>query len=573
MLFQQERYGEAIVQAIELQRKDPLMPGLAELQGRIMARLSEQRRQSYEQRDRVSAARTAEDISRHQIVPETYNLRRHVRGEETPLFTEPSRMQRAQDRPVSIHLTDVQLDDVIAQIGIAENINIVADSNLSDRTLSIHAEDTPLSEILEFVGRNLGVSFSVGENIIWATTAVPADTGQPLETRMYRLRKGLSGEEAEAGNPGIIEVVERFIPSVNGADILFNRKSHVLLVKNTRNNLRQIEGLIDALDISPPQVLIEARFMNAGVSDLRELGVDWILGSPIVMSHQTRHGQPTRNIRTRIDPAGGDGRIIGFTPFESASQGLNLTYTGVLTDPVFQAVVHALEQSGKARTLSVPRITTVNNRESTIRIGRDIRFFEEFDVVDIPSQRTGETEFRDSRLVPTGTPQLEEVGIELVVTPSVGADLATINLNLKPEISDLAGWEYYATEGSSTSTRNGGTNDVSQGMVKLPIFERSFIDTEIVVRSGETVVMGGLVKSREQRNREAVPLLSAIPLLGQLFRRDFTETVQDNLIIFVTATLISDVGESLIPLSELPEPDEPEPQADPVEPAEAEANP
>lgn len=563
-LFQQGRYAEAIIAAIDLQRQEPLTPGLADLQGRIMARLAEQRRRDYALRDRPSQVRMAEDVARHRMVPETYLLRRQIAGEDEPMITEPSRMQESLDRPVTVHLSDVSLSEFIAQIGLAENVNIVADSGLSDRTFSIHAEDTPLSELLEYVERHLGVAFSVGRNIIWVTPSVSAAPGQPLETRMYRLRRGISGDETEAGddNLDVIRAINRFVPQVPGADIMFNRKAHLLLVKNTLANLTMIENLIEALDVTPPQVLIEARFINAGVSDLRELGVDWILDSPITTSGKTvmRDGVPVSRDRTQID-ATTPQPVIGFTPFETAGQGLNFTYSGILTDPAFRAVVHAMDKSGKTRTLSVPRVTTVNNREATIRIGKDVRYFEQYDVVEVLAGDPSEP-YYVSRLLPTGSPQLEEVGIELVVTPSVGADMATITLKLNPEISSLVDWEYYETEARGTTGTTGTTGTVNdndrpteeelgRGMVKLPVFERSFIDTEVVVRSGETVVMGGLVKSSDQNVRESVPFISAIPLIGHFFRSERTQAVQENLIIFVTATLISDMGESLLPLHEV----------------------
>ena len=90
-------------------------------------------------------------------------------------------------------------------------------------------------------------------------------------------------------------------------------------------------------------------------------------------------------------------------------------------------------------------------------------------------------------------------------------------------------------------------------MIKLPIFSKSTVETEVVVRSGETVVMGGLVRSQKGKTERGVPFLSKIPLLGRLFRHDIDTDETSNLLIFVTATLISDTGEELIPVNP-PEP-------------------
>ena len=140
--------------------------------------------------------------------------------------------------------------------------------------------------------------------------------------------------------------------------------------------------------------------------------------------------------------------------------------------------------------------------------------------------------------------------------------MAAIDLKLAPEISEFVRWEYYAasSDNSNNNDNNDGNNDstsstnaASSSLIKLPIFRRSRIETEVIVRSGETVVMGGLVTSSHSKSRSGVPLLSSLPLIGQFFRHDTVEEVRQNLIIFVTATLLSDVGEELIPLGP-PEP-------------------
>lgn len=560
-LFEEGQLTEAIIACTDIYRKDPLTPGLAKLQTEITRRLAELRQRSTDRRLPVSDAIAMEDVDRQGILPDTYRLRKHVVGETAPIHTLPPETLKLIDQPYTIHLDNVTLAEIIGQIGSSTNrvaINIVADGDLGgDKTISVHVDQAPLSEILEYIGRNLGVTFAIGKNLIWATAAATDSSGPPLFTRIYRLRKGVSKEELDGGEDslGIIAAVKRFVPEVEGADILFNPRAHAILAKNTRENLSLIEDIIEVLDVRPPQVLIEARFLTTEVTDIRELGVDWFLDS----NWSTSRGKENAKYRTQVIGANGNDNDMGLsaatinqTGFgDNALNGLNLTYQGLLTDPMFHAVLHALESDGNTRTLSIPRVTTVNNKEAKVRIGKDIRYFEEYDVEEV---RTGTNdngnETYESRLVPSGTPQKEELGIELTVTPSVGADLSTIDLKLAPEISDIVAWEYWDTAVDSSSSES--TNSV-MGMIKLPIFSRSTVDTEVVVRSGETVVMGGLVKSQKGTRTEGVPFLSKIPLLGRLFRHDVTTDENSNLLIFVTATLISDSGEELIPMTP-PEP-------------------
>ena len=589
-LFDQGRLSDAIVAVCEIARKDPLSPGLVELESDIMRALSDARRSAADTRSPISADRMATEVSEQEIVPATYRTRRNIRGDVSSIRSAPTKMQEALKKNVTVHLDDVDLAAFAAQVAATEGINIVADGDLGGATLTIHAEDTPLVEILDYVGRNLGVVFSVGDNLIWATASQDDSPSLPLETRIFRLRKGLVGDEVvrpnasgtggsgggaaaalggrsqisasagprlnsgESSNPTLIEVLTRFVPQPEGADIYFSDKAHVLIVKNTRENLVACEDLIEALDIVPPQILIEARFLSTTVTDLSELGLDWVINNNYVIAG----GPRASNRRLRVN----EGASITGTAFENAIGG-NFTFQGVLTDPQFTAVLHVLESSGTARTLSVPRVTAINNRPAYIRIGEDFRYYEEYDLEDYEDTDANGNRVTRNKLVPQGTPTLEELGIELTATPSVGADLATINLALVPEISAFVKWEYYEASGDSTSSSSSDSEadssdtrvDGGTGLVKLPIFSRRHIETDVVVQSGETVILGGLITSTRQKTREGVPFLSSIPFLGQLFRHDNVTEDRQNLIIFVTATLISDRGEELVPIDEVVTPD------------------
>ncbi len=560
----QKDYSAALVACVDLARENPSLPGLSELQAQILAALTEERAQRIATQSAQTPRRMDLDAEAHQTLPATYGLRRPVEGAIASLRTPSSPMERVLSKKVTVHLDGVSLNDFILAVGSAENINIIADDAVLSRnqtnppTMTLHAENVPLSEILDYVCRNMGLALYVGENTLWVTSGSGSQgaSSVPMETRLYRLRKGLTTDELEdtSGRIKIIEAIERFVPQEPGSGALFEKKSHTLIVRNTRPNLAKIEQIIESMDVCPPQVLIEARFISTSISDLQELGIDWILNSPIALTKTSviQNGMRTRAAETQLD-ATAPLPAIGFPAFPHQAQGLNLSYQGILTDPMFKAVLHALETSGKATTLSVPRITTVNNRPATIRIGEDFRYFEQYDVQSVPSSVTpGGAQMYSTVLVPVGTPQLEELGIQLEVTPSVGADLQSVSLRIIPEISEFQRYETYeiaAGAGTGTTPPSGQTITNNMAIVRLPIFRRSRIETEMIVRSGETVVMGGLITSSESRTENRVPILSSIPIIGRLFRRDGVEIRRSNLLIFVTATILSERGETLIPVT------------------------
>ena len=146
---------------------------------------------------------------------------------------------------------------------------------------------------------------------------------------------------------------------------------------------------------------------------------------------------------------------------------------------------------------------------------------------------------------------MAELGFNLVAVPIVGADMRTINLLLTPSLSRLEGFISY----QDSAQTNEIYNTVQQVVAKLPVISRREVQTKIVVESGETVVMGGLIDTVKQETDHGVPFVSSIPLLGKLFNRSTTTEEQRNLLVFVTATVLSERGETLrvkTPLGPLP---------------------
>ena len=561
-LFQENRYTEAIVACIAIARKDSMTPGLPELQSRIMSRLAQIRQETIKAQAAASDQAAAADAARHGILPDTYRLTRHVVGETAPIHTPANKMQEMLRKPVNVHLENVGLAEIVTQIGSSQNINIMADSGLgSGKTITIHAENTPLEEILEYVGRNMGVNFSVGQNIIWATTGTDRQGAVPFETRVYRLRKGLPGneipggaalgEKAQTGNGeiNIVASIKKFVPQPTGADISFDSRSHALLVRNTRENLAMSEDIINALDVRPQQVLIEARFVDTAASDTRSLGIDWLLGSPAVkqpytvqVPGSTTFPTPT----TQVFPNGSltaKGDTVGVGQLQNGSG--TFLYQGFLDNIGMTAVLQAMQESQQTKTLTVPRITTVNNKTATIHIGEDFQYYDNLTVSSSTQYYNNSGPANNvSNNVPvfSGTPKTIKLGYKLAVTPSVGADLTTINLALVPDITELqnkAQWEQ-ANDPTSSTVQTPG---------KLPIVLQKTVETEVVIRSGETVVMGGLAQASGGKTSTGLPWLSDLPFIGQIFRSDSVNEGTDNLLIFVTATILSDSGEELVPLA------------------------
>ena len=200
-LFQSGQYTDAMIACTDISRKDPLTPGLSDLEARIQEKLAALRKANFARNTDPSDANAVADGLRHGILPSTYGVTHSVRGETSPQQHAPlSKMQQILRQPISVQLENVDLNEIVKQINLSQDINIVTDGSLGAGTLTVRAVNTPLIEILDYIGRNLKVSFTAGENVIWVTKRdETSDSGIPFETRIYRLRKGLSGDEIVPG--------------------------------------------------------------------------------------------------------------------------------------------------------------------------------------------------------------------------------------------------------------------------------------------------------------------------------------------------------------------------------------
>ena len=226
-----------------------------------------------------------------------------------------------------------------------------------------------------------------------------------------------------------------------------------------------------------------------------------------------------------------------FSTFTGApNEGLNLTYQGIFTKPQFSAVLHALERKTNLKTLSSPKITTLNNQTATIEIADEFVYPTRYEPTLIKEDLNGDGKFdgvvngiRETRFVnaPQGF-ETRDIGILLSVTPSVGRDKDAVTLTLRPEVSEA-------------------TADAFQfsGEVKLPKFTTRNLNTNIVIKNGDTIMLGGLIKETRTHIKTKSPLLGDLPLFGGLFRKNSESTQRKNLLIFVTATILSRDGTML----------------------------
>jgi general secretion pathway protein D len=376
-----------------------------------------------------------------------------------------------------------------------------------------------------------------------------------------------------------------------GASANFLPQSSRLIVRNTQDNLDLVDAIVEQMNLAiPKQVEIESKFIEITQNNLKELGFDWLLG-PFKVGKEGAFGSGgtsgTGTAATSanfpfVDPV--TGVPIGQDPVTAGNRSGNIAISGnaldallfpslgssavapgifglagVFTDPQFQVVVRALNQKKGVDLLSAPKVTTKSGQRAVIEIVREFRYPTTFTPPQVPTFSGGGgngTTVAPAVVTPT-TPQTFETrntGVTLEVEPVVGPDGVTIDLNLVPQVVEFEGFINYGSPifavGTNSAVGAGGVTvfslstpvKLTDNVINQPIFSTRKVTTNVSVWDGQTVVLGGLMREDVQRTEDKVPIIGDIPMVGRLFRTNVDQHIKRNLIIFVTARLVTPGG-------------------------------
>jgi MSHA biogenesis protein MshL len=291
--------------------------------------------------------------------------------------------------------------------------------------------------------------------------------------------------------------------------VLVAEQSGLVLVRAEPDVLAEVEGLLSEMERSnQQQVLIDTRIVEVTLSDDLDLGVDLEFARDFKGSTSgavARLIDPTRRpafATTNISPPLTSG---GFT-FGIASDSLS-------------ARLRALAAQTDVRVVSTPRVATLNNHKALIKVVRNQVFFiAETDVQIVEGVGTSVTTEFVPRVIP--------IGVTLDVTPRISEE-NEITLHIHPSVSEVVAVQ------AQPST---DPNALQSG--SLPVVDLRETDTVVRVRDSETIVIGGLMRSRNLDQESKVPLLGDLPLLGQLFRSTNVEELRTELIILLTPRVL-----------------------------------
>ena len=302
-------------------------------------------------------------------------------------------------------------------------------------------------------------------------------------------------------------------------------KTKTLVVTDIPAVLDGIASVIAALDVMPQQILIESRFMEVDRDKLRDIGVDYGTGSsgastaavetvPIDKDRgNERLGVGGQILGSLAAPAAFGARsstISKTTPFNT---GLSLAFRK-LSGTQFDILLHALEEDVHTNTLSAPSIMTLDNQEANILVGTQFPI--------LTSTVAGTT----STTTVSSLDYYQDIGIQLRVVPQIAGD-DHINMIVHPAVTSI----------SDTLTAQ-GTGGIT--VAQYPILTTREAETQILMKNGETIMIGGMLQEIKTKGLHKVPILGDIPLIGLAFQRRTDDVGKVNLLIFITAQIANE---------------------------------
>jgi type IV pilus assembly protein PilQ len=434
---------------------------------------------------------------------------------------------------VDIDFDNTPVKDILTLLSAKTGVNIISGPEVAGN-LTLHLKGVPFDEAFRTILSMMGLTtLQVGDNILRIMTPSSlqlAQTNAANMTKVVTLRYSKASEIL----PALTAV--RTAEGRTKGNAIVDEKTNSLILTDSVEGMSSMERLIARLDEVPKQVLIEAKIVEVELKNQIDFGIKWdiyktqtgefmgqqgltVLGSRVqqdtaLTSQNIVHdnvdlgGSQVGWLRHDAKPArqpGDTGLGTGVDLLPTGPVGM-LTIGRVTNNYFLNMQLGAMAEQNRLKVLSDPKIATLNNKPAEINVTDQIPY-------DVSQLSANGTISRNIQFI--------SQGINLKVTPIISSDESRITLDINPEVSKPA-----STSGSSVSG--------------APSTTRSMVKTIVIVRDGETVVIGGLITDRKETRINKIPLLGDIPVLGWLFKKKFDFRRRVELLIFVTPRIIKD---------------------------------
>lgn len=397
----------------------------------------------------------------------------------------------SQDGMVTLDFREADIRNVLKVLSYKSGVNIIAGPEVQG-TVSIQLREVPWEQALDVILQTYGYGYEQRGNIITVTTiemlkqrredAQILAEQEPLITKTFLL------SFSEAGQ--VISSIERM--RTERGSINFDQRTNAIIVRDIRSNMTLIEEVIKELDAVTPQVLIDAQIVETTLTDTENLGIDW-----------TVTGSMTGSARPWSFPFKESSNNNYLADAFPGSE--NFTY-GALSTSSLAAVFEILNTRSNTNILSKPSLVTLDNQTARIVVGSQY---------PIPTYTYNEEQ---AALQVSGWEYMD-IGVVFQVTPHVNNN-DIITLDIEPQVTAIEG-------------------NVTVENTTLPQLSAKSAQTRVMVKSGETLVIAGLIKDQETDVDKKVPFLGDIPFLGNAFKKSEKTSTKTELLIFLTPRIVT----------------------------------
>jgi type IV pilus assembly protein PilQ len=426
--------------------------------------------------------------------------------------TAPAEGRKYTGQKLSLDFKDADIKNVFRLLAEVSGKNIVVTDDVN-RKVTLRLVEVPWDQAMDLIITTNGLGKDEMGNVIRISTTARLETDRLQQKKTERAREDSEPLQTVYFNINYAKVkdleskVKTLLTKRPDAALVIDERSNTIMVRDIRQSVDDVSALIAKLDTRTPQVLIESNLIETTPTFARALGLRFRFSTP--------------GGTTISSAAGANEPYTALTlPFPSVPIGLGGSVSviqnavGGLRD--LASTLEAAEREGNIRIMSRPSVVTLNNVASTIRSERILR-------IELPASTNIATGTGSSAAGAAVATEKVPVGIILTVTPQVSSDgFVLMNINVKS-----------STLGSQ-----------SQGSVIPDELNREAV-ANVLVKDGETIVLGGILKDTSQDSESGVPYLKDIPVLGWLFKNQRVQKDFEELMVFITPRITSAGSENL----------------------------
>lgn len=447
------------------------------------------------------------------------NLNLELSNKQTPpniskLLVAPPPPPMGNGNLISFSVTEeVPIKDVLIELGRIADLDIEVDPDIQGGII-LKVSNKPLDVIVKRIADLAGLKYTYTNNILRFEKDLPYtetynvdflidnDVWGTMESALNEIislnaPKNVSTQVYTTNQPQQ-QFTQSKNANVDSYKIIINKPSSMVTVYANEKTQEAVKRYIEHVKVNyASQVLIEAKVVEVALNDEYQAGIDWsVIGKDGSISSGFADNNGT--IRT----------VVG---------GLN----GQLFKGDLTAAINALQTFGMTKTISSPRIHAINNQKA------DLKFISKLIYFSIEKDEEEDNDNNKTNTTYTSTKQEEEVGVTLSITPSINLEKNEITLKVLPDLRVQVGWV---------------EDPINEGN-KVPVIQSRSVETSLKVKSGNILVIGGLMSEDTVNTQSGVPFLSSIPWLGHLFKStNKTKEVRET-VIFIKATIVKPNGE------------------------------